>query len=90
MIKTSERGLSYPYLWQSICKRFRIIRCKDDIQNVVQVWQSPKCRPVSSHSERGSIARRWVELHIPSSAPSIAQRNLPQDELELSIEIVGL
>lgn len=85
-----ESSNEYPHIWLSDCGRVSIIRCKDDIQNIVQAWQLPKWLPLSYHSDWDSIRRRWVELDIPSSAPSIAQHNLAQDEFGLISEIMGL
>ena len=42
-----ESSKEYPYLWLSKCKKSRIIRCKDDLQWIVQAWQSPKWRNLS-------------------------------------------
>jgi len=77
-------------LWKSDCKLVRIIRCKDDLQNIVQAWQSPKWRSLSYHTDWSSIGRRWIELNIPDVKPSRVSQNLPDDELNLVCDIMGL
>ena len=49
-----------PYLWQSECGTYRIIRCCDDIQYIFQRWREPKWRHLSYHVEYDSLVRRWA------------------------------
>jgi hypothetical protein len=79
MTGPSETSKQYPYLWQSQCEKVRIIRCKGDLQNIVQAWQSPKWRSLSYHTDWSSIGRRWIELNIPDVKPSRVSQNLPDD-----------
>jgi hypothetical protein len=90
MTGPSETSKQYPYLWQSQCEKVRIIRCKGDLQNIVQAWQSPKWRNLSYHTDWSSISRRWAELNIPSVMPDRTHQNLPDDERELLTDIMGL
>ena len=90
MAGLSESSNQYPYLWQSQCKRIRIIRCKDDLQHIVQAWQSPKWRNLSFHTDWDSISRRWAELNIPDVMPNRTHQNLPDDEHDLVCDIMGL
>jgi hypothetical protein len=90
MTGPSETSKQYPYLWQSQCEKVRVIRCKGDLQNIVQAWQSPKWRNLSYHTDWNSISRRWVELNIPDVKPSRVCHNLPDDELNLVCDIMGL
>ena len=90
MAGPSESARQYPYLWQSQCEKVRIIRCKDDLQNIVQAWQSPKWRNLSYHTDWSSTSRRWVELNTPSVMPDRTHQNLPDDERELLTDIMGL
>jgi hypothetical protein len=51
-----EQHPEYPTLWRSASKNYRIIRCKDDIQFIVQQYKTPKWRGESYHVEWASIA----------------------------------
>ena len=44
MSATAESSKEYPYLWLSECQKYRIIRCKDDLQCIVQAWARPQGR----------------------------------------------
>jgi hypothetical protein len=55
-IKLPEKHPDYPSLWQSICGKWRVIRCRDDIQFIVQQYKSPKWRSESYHVEWESIS----------------------------------
>ena len=90
MAGLSESSNQYPYLSQSQCELFRVIRCKDDLQQVVQAYQAPKWRNLSYHTDWDSIGRRWVELNIPDVMPSRTHQNLPDDEHDLVCDIMGL
>ena len=50
-----ETSPQYPALWVSRCEQFRLIRCLDDIQYILQRWQSPKFRSLSFHLSYQSI-----------------------------------
>ena len=58
-ISLPENHSNYPSLWQSDCGRFRIIRCTDDVQWIVQAYRTPKWRSLSYHTEWWSIHMRW-------------------------------
>ena len=75
-----ESSTDHPYLWLSECQKFRIIRCKDDLQWIVQAWQSPKWRNLSYHTDWDSICMRWSEFNIPAQQPVISQSPLTQEE----------
>ena len=89
-ISPPENQKDYPCLWKSNCKQVCIIRCKDDLQRIVQAYQSPKWRNLSYHTDWNSIGRRWIELDIPSVIPSRTHQNLPDDERDLVCDIMGL
>ena len=55
-IKLPEKHTDYPALWQSICGKWRIIRCKDDIQFIVQQFKRTTWRSDSYHVEWSSIS----------------------------------
>lgn len=55
-IKLPEKHPDYPTLWRSACKKYRIIRCKDDIQYIVQQFKQPIWRSESYHVEWNSIS----------------------------------
>ena len=50
-----ETSPQYPALWVSVCEQHRLIRCPDDIQYILQRWQSPKFRNLSFHLSYQSI-----------------------------------
>ena len=51
-----EKHPDYPTIWRSANKKYRIIRCKDDIQYIVQQYKSPKWRSDSYHVDWSSIS----------------------------------
>ena len=64
-IKLPEKHPYYPSLWQSLCGtslwqslcgKWRVIRCRDDIQFIVQQFKRPTWRSESYHVEWNSIA----------------------------------
>ena len=61
VVTLPESHPDYPVEWLSDCQRFRVIRCKDNLQWIVQCWQSPKWRSLSYHREWWTIAYRWAE-----------------------------
>ena len=58
----SEGHPDYPALWLSDCGKWRVIRCVDDLQYIVQHYRSPKWRTKSYHKEWQSIQNRWGKL----------------------------
>ena len=90
MIKLPESSSDYPALWKSNCSKLRIIRCKDDIQYIVQAWQAPKWRHLSYHVDWNSIELRWHGLDIPDAAPKSNLTSTPQLEHGILSEVMGL
>ena len=90
MSAIAESSKEHPYLWLSECQKFRIIRCKDDLQCIVQAWQSPKWRNLSFHTEWNSIAMRWSALNVPDSQPTVTTSMLPQEARDTLSAIMGL
>ena len=41
-IQLPEKHPDHPSLWQSTCGKYRIIRCRDDIQVIVQRYRNEK------------------------------------------------
>ena len=71
-ITLPEHHEHYPYLWQSECGTYRIIRCCDDIQYIFQGWRNPKWRHLSYHVEYDSLVRRWAnEAALPRELSSV-------------------
>ena len=69
MINLPEHHEHYPLLWQSECKKFRIIRCCDDLQYIFQRWREPKWRHLGYYVEYDSLLRRWAGLvELPSKS----------------------
>ena len=62
-ISLSEGHPDYTTLWVSDCRKWRVIRCVDDLQYILQHYRSPKWRSKSYHREWQSIERRW-EKHV--------------------------
>ena len=89
-ISLPESHPDYPALWKSDCGKLRIIRCKDDIQYIVQAWQSPKWRHLSYHVGWNSIGCRWLELDLPDTAPTPKTSQVQREGLRILSEIVGL
>ena len=54
----SESNPDYPALWLSSCGKWRVIRCVDDLQYIVQHYRSPKWRSKSYHTQWWSIRKR--------------------------------
>ena len=55
-IKLPEKHPDNPTLWNSLCGKWRIIRCKDDIQFIVQQFKRPTWRSYSYHVEWANIS----------------------------------
>ena len=77
-------------LWLSHCENLRVIRCKQNIQFIVQVWQSPKWRSLSYHTDWRSVSMRWSALDIPAEQPNGALSKPPQEERDIVSAIMGL
>ena len=58
-VSLPENSKTYPSLWVSDCGTYRVIRCVDDIQFIVQRYRTPKYRSLSYHSDWQSIQKRW-------------------------------
>ena len=54
-----ESHPDYPSITQSQCGSWRVIRCPDDLQWIVQYYRPPKWRNKSYHREWWSIEKRW-------------------------------
>ena len=61
-ISLPESHPDYHALWVSDCGTWRVIRCIDDLQYIVQHYRSPKWRSKSYHKEWKSIEKRWGKL----------------------------
>jgi hypothetical protein len=68
-ITIPEYHRDYPSLWVSKCKRFRLIRCKDDIQYILQAYKTPKFRNLSYHQFYDSLLLCWPDMSLPEVAP---------------------
>ena len=81
-----DKPPDYSTLWKSGSNRWRIIRCKDDIQFIVQQYKSPKSRIECYHVERISIAL----IHGDKDAFNLLPySNLAVSRLRLSILIIN-
>lgn len=57
-----ESHRCHPSIIQSKCGKWRVIRCPDDLQWIVQYYRSPKWRNKSYHREWLSIKQRYGYL----------------------------
>jgi hypothetical protein len=86
-----ESHSDYPAIWLSPCRKYRIIRCVDDIQFIPQVYQSPSWRSLSFHVEWASIHFRWGEGcfgGLPDSLEDALQQRMEPD-LDVLAMVLG-
>ena len=85
-IKLPEKNTDYPTLWRSAWKKYRIIRCKDDIQYNVQQFKQPTWRSESYHVEWESISliHEWFKLQIAFPVPKQHQSHWERQDSERS------
>ena len=69
VIALPEKHNDYTALWYSDCKFYRIIRCSDDIQYILQRFSRPDWRGFSYHVEWSSIVYRFGGLHTYHNLP---------------------
>ena len=77
-IHLTEKHPEYPTLWKSLCGTWRIIRCKDDIQFIVQQFKRPTWRSQSYHVEWESISLiyEWIQTSDSFSSTQAASESL--------------
>ena len=63
-ISIPEGRPDYPSIKQSQCGKWRVIRCPDNLQWIVQQYRSPKWRNKSYHRERWSIEKELAKLNF--------------------------
>lgn len=68
-ISIPENHPDYPELWVSKCKAYRLIRCVDDIQWILQKYNAPKFRNLSYHMYYESLLSRWSNIGLPKETP---------------------
>ena len=68
-IHLPEKHQDYPTLFKTTCGQWRIIRCKDNIQFIVQQYKSPKWRSENNHVECSSIALIHSDKEAFSTLP---------------------
>ncbi len=72
VITLPEHHQHYPCLWLSECGKWRIIRCCDDVQYILQRWREPKFRSLSYHIECDSLVKRWAnKVALPRELSSV-------------------
>ena len=85
-----EKHMDYPTLWVSFCGKFRIIRCLNDIQYIVQSYAVSGWRSFSFHVEWGSIQRKFYDMEtfadLPDEPPAIHRSFGYYDEGAFKIE----
>ena len=77
-IKLPKKHTDYPTLWRSAWKKYRIIRCKDDIQCNVQQFKQPTWRSESYHVEWESISliHEWIQTSDSFPSTQAASESL--------------
>ena len=77
-IQLPEKHPDYPTLWKSLCGKWRIIRCKDDIQYIVQQFKQPIWRSESYHVEWESISliHEWIQTSDSFPSTQAASESL--------------
>ena len=86
-----ESHANYPAIWISPDKRFRVIRCVDDIQWIPQKFQSPSWRSLSYHVEWTSIHFRYGEGcfgGLPDTPEEALQQRMEPD-LDVLAMVLG-
>ena len=68
-ITLPEKHDDYPSLWLSDCKAYRLIRCVDDIQYILQTNNTVYRRDLSYHMFYESLITRWSNIGLPEVAP---------------------
>jgi len=68
-ISIPENHPDYPELWVSKCNTYRLIRCVDDIQWILQKYKTPKFHNKSYHMYYESLLSRWSQIGLPKVAP---------------------
>ena len=69
VITLPEKHNDYPALWYSDCRFYRIIRCPDNIQYILQRFSRPDWRGFSYHVEWSSIVYRFGDLYTYYNLP---------------------
>jgi len=69
LISLPEKHQDYPVLWYSDCKFYRIIRCPDNIQYILQRYLRPDWRGFSYHVQWSSITSRFGHMPTYCSLP---------------------
>ena len=69
VIALPEKHDDYPAHWYSDCKFYRIIRCPDNIQYILQRFSRPDWRGFSYHVEWSSIVYRFGDLYTYHNLP---------------------
>ena len=68
-ISIPENHPDYPELWVSKCNTYRLIRCVDDIQYILQARKTTRLRNLSYHMFYESLLTRWSNIGLPEVAP---------------------
>ena len=77
-IQLPEKHPDYLCLWQSLCGKWRIIRCKDDIQFIMKQFKRPTWRSESYHVEWESISliHEWIQTSDSFPSTQAASESL--------------
>jgi hypothetical protein len=65
-----EKAEYYPRLWTSKCRQWRLIRCEQDIQFILQKFKRPCWRDKSYFINWSSIIKRYGHFETLSDLPS--------------------
>jgi len=62
LIRLPEHHQNYKAKWASKCGSWRVVRCQDNEQDILQSYESPRWRSKSYHVEYASLVRRWKNI----------------------------
>mgnify|MGYP001255546194 FL=1 len=86
VIALPEKHNYYPALWYSDCKFYRIIRCPDNIQYILQRFSRPDWRGFSYHVDWSSIVYRFGDLYTYRNLPS----ETPEARSQAGLRLKGI
>ena len=72
-MSVSETSESYPVIWLDENAGLRLIRCKDDIQWIVQLRRSSRWRNKTFHTDTTTIFRDHPALDLVAVREAIAR-----------------
>ena len=59
LVTLPEYHQDYKAKWTSKYGSWRVVRCQNNLQDILQSYESPRWRSKSYHVEYASLVRRW-------------------------------